>query len=200
MSIRPRTIATGALLALALAGPLGACGWKGGGDPARGYAVDLPPGWQLAPESLTPHLTEPRELLSAGTFPLRFREGPCNHMPTGALRAMGRADGFVTILERGRDPGSRWSEFTPRPERFAGSAEPQRGDVVDCLDGTLDAVEYWMPFTDAQRHFYAMVVLGRDAPEHVRREAFAVLDGLRFDPAAQPDWDASPSRGAGRGC
>jgi hypothetical protein len=48
-----------------------------------------------------------------------------------------------------------------------------------------------MPFTDAGRQFYAMVVLGPDASAKVRAEAFAILDRLRFDPAVQPDWQAS---------
>lgn len=204
MRVIPRATAAVLLTGLLFAAPpeahgpctcsfpqVGAGGWTTGADPARGYEVRLPPGWQLSSESLTPRLTEPRELLSAGTFPLRFREAPCNHMPVGALRAIGPEDGFVTILERGRDPGSSWSEFAPRPDRFAGSAEPQRGDVSDCLDAQPGLVEYWTPFTDADRHLYAMVVLGPEASESIRSEAFALLDSLRLDPV-QPGWEASP--------
>jgi hypothetical protein len=158
----------------------------------RGLTVSLPRGWRLSSERLTPRLGDPRELLSAGTFPLRFREGPCSHLPIGALRTMGPADGFVTVLERGNDRRSRWSEFPPRPRRFAEGAEPMRdGDVSACLGGGPELVEFWLPFTDAGRHFYAMVVVGADAPDRVRAEAFAILDRLRFDPAAQPDWPSS---------
>jgi hypothetical protein len=159
---------------------------------AHGFTISLPAGWALSPESLTPHLSEPRERLSAGTFPLRFREGPCNHMPVGALRSIGPRDGFLTILERGRDRRSSWAGFPPRPRHFADRAQPQRGgDVSACLGRKPGLIEYWMPFTDAGRHFYAMIVLGSDADAAVRAQAFEILDRLRFDPAVQPDWRAS---------
>jgi hypothetical protein len=166
--------------------------WTTTVDAERGFAVSLPPGWSLSAERLTPHLDDPRELLSAGTFPLRFREAPCAHMPIGALRTMGPTDGFVTVMERGHDRGSRWTEFAPRPRRFDARAQFERGDVADCLDDGRGLVESWLPFTDAGRHFYAIVVLGADAPDAIRAEAFAILDRLRFDPTAQPDWRSTP--------
>lgn len=166
--------------------------WTAATNAERGFAVSLPPGWRLSPERLTPSLGDPRELLSAGTFPLRFREAPCGHMPIGALRTMGPEDGFVTLLERGREQRSRWSEFPPRPGRFAvGARGERRGDVSECLGGGPELVEFWLPFTDADRHFYAMVVLGSHAPDDVRAEAFAILDRLWLDPAVQPDWRSS---------
>jgi hypothetical protein len=39
---------------------------------AHGLTAELPPGWQSASESLTPHLTDPREELAVGTYPLRY--------------------------------------------------------------------------------------------------------------------------------
>ncbi len=48
-----------------------------------------------------------------------------------------------------------------------------------------------MPFADAGRHFYALVVVGPDAPRRVHKEAFALLDSLRFDRRVQPDWPSS---------
>ena len=33
---------------------------------ARGLTVELPPGWQAAPSTLTPKLSDPREVLSVG--------------------------------------------------------------------------------------------------------------------------------------
>jgi hypothetical protein len=166
-------------------------GWTTSIDDARGFEVSVPPGWRLSAESLTPKLTDPRELLSAATFPLRYRDSTCNHVPAGALETMGPADGFVTVLERGRDPGSSWSEFPPRPGNFGDGATPERGDVAGCLRGEPSVVEYWIPFTDADRHFYAMVVVGPDAPAEVRADAFEILDRLRFDRAVQPEWRAS---------
>lgn len=166
-------------------------GWTTSVDEAHGFEVSVPPGWRLSAESLTPKLTDPRELLSAATFPLRYRDSSCNHVPSGALETMGREDGFVTVLERGRDPGSSWTEFPPRPRSFADGATPERGDVAGCLGGKPSVVEYWIPFTDADRHFYAMVVVGPEAPAKVRTNAFEILDRMRFDAAVQPDWRAS---------
>ncbi len=166
--------------------------WTTTADERRGFEVSVPSGWQLAAATLTPNLGDPHELLSAGTFPLRFRAGACNHVPTGALETMGRTDGFVTVQERGRAPRSQRAGFPPRPERFAARASPHRGDVSGCLPDARGLVEFWLPFSDAGRHFYAMVVLGGDAPASVRAEAFAVLDRLRFDPAAKPGWKSSP--------
>jgi hypothetical protein len=113
--------------------------------------------------------------------------GGCNHVPDGALRAMGPRDGFVTVLERGR--GARGTEFLPRPRRFAAFAGPdRRGDTTVCAHDTSDRLEFWMPFRDAGRRFYALAVLGRDAPPEVRAQAFGILDRLRFDPAVRPGW------------
>jgi hypothetical protein len=157
----------------------------------HGFEVSLPSGWQLSAENLTPKLTDPRELLSAGTFPLRARQSSCNHVPAGALEAMAPGDGFVTVQERGRDAKSSWSEFPPRPPRFADKATAERGDVAGCVGRGSRLVEFWMPFTESGRHFYAMVILGPDASSEVRTQAFDILDRLRFDPAVRPSWRAS---------
>jgi hypothetical protein len=49
-------------------------------DPLHGIAVELPPGWQRATVSLTPNLEDPRDVLSVGTFALRYRETDCEGM------------------------------------------------------------------------------------------------------------------------
>jgi hypothetical protein len=186
--------AAAALVGIALAGepaPHRKAPWPTSTDAARGFTLSLPPGWQRAPESLTPRLTEPRERFSAGTFPLRYVQGGCNHVPDGALRALGPRDGFVTLLERGR--GAAGTEFEPRPHRFASIAAADRqGDTILCSPDATGRLEFWTPFRDAGRSFYALVVLGRDAPADVRDQAFAILDRLRFDPNVRPRWRASP--------
>jgi hypothetical protein len=164
--------------------------WTTTVNKARGVTVNLPPGWQRSAESLTPELLDPREVLSAATFPLAYRRGACNHMPDGALSAMGPTDGFVSVQERGGGAGV--AGFPHRPASFGARAEPSRGDVTGCLDHPPDMAEYWMPFRDASRRFYALVVLGPRAPKQVRDEAFAILDRLRFDPAVQPGWKSTP--------
>ena len=85
---------------------------------AHGLTAELPPGWQAASESLTPHLTDPREELAVGTYPLRYRQTDCAHMPGSALEALGARDAFVTLEERGLGVPDGAADFPSRPARF----------------------------------------------------------------------------------
>ena len=87
--------------------------------------------------------------------------------------------------------------------RFRAPATDRRDEEITELESLLrrvvgarvrnpDTVEYWLPFSDANRRFYALVVLGPHASKETRDQAFAILDRLRFDPAAQPSWKSSP--------
>jgi hypothetical protein len=183
------------VVVLALAG----CGATAGGPrqaappltevSEHGLTVTLPPGWQPARESLTPHLVDPREELSVATFPLRYRETACAHVPGSALDDLGPGDAFVTLQERGLDPGSTWTDFPARPAHFG----PQLGgpsEAPGCAPGA-HFVDHWFGFTDAGRHFHVRVAFGPRASEDVQREAWAILDGLRVDPGVVPDWRSS---------
>jgi hypothetical protein len=152
----------------------------------HGVTVELPPGWQRADVSLTPNLTDPREVLSVATFPLAYRQGDCAHVPASALEDLGPRDAFVTLQERGRDPGSAWHDFPRRPERFG----PRLGGPSEGHDCVPRARlrHHWFGFTDAGRHFHALVALGPEAPAAVQEEAWGVLDSLRVDPTVKPDW------------
>jgi hypothetical protein len=164
--------------------------WTSTAVPAWGVEGSLPPGWTRAAESLTPRLVDPREVFSAGTFPLRAADGGCHHLPAGALAAMGPADAFVSVQERGR--GAAAGGFPPRPPAFAAAATMEPAVGSHCALGVGGATASWFSFADASRSFHALVVTGPDAPAGVRADAFGILDRLRFDPARQPDWDASP--------
>jgi hypothetical protein len=155
----------------------------------HGLAVSLPPGWQAAPESLTPHLVDPREELSVATFPLRYRETTCAHMPGSALQALGPGDAFVTLEERGLDPGSAWAGFPARPARFG----PGLGGPSEAGACAPDArfSDHWFTFGDGGRHFHVLVAFGPQASAEVQRQAWAILDGLRVDPSVAPDWQSS---------
>lgn len=180
------------LLVLALS--LSACGAEEAAAPpvtagARGVSVELEDGWQAAPASLTPNLTDPREVLAVGTYPLRYRESECAHMPGSALQDMGPADALVTVQERGTDPGSRWPDFPPRPARFG----PELGGASEasaCAPGTR-FTDHWFGFSDGNRHFHVLVAFGPQASPTVRAQAWAILDRLQIDPAVTPDWRSS---------
>ena len=82
---------------------------------AHGLTAELPPGWQAATESLTPHLVDPREELAVGTYPLRYRPTECAHMPGSALEALGPGDAFVTLEERGLGVPEGEADLASRP-------------------------------------------------------------------------------------
>jgi hypothetical protein len=162
--------------------------WRPVSDPRHGLSFELPRGWQRARVNLTPHLVDPREELSVGTFPLRYRpDGSCSQFPVSALEDLGPRDAFVTVQERGRGSADG---FPPRPRRFGpelgGSAE-DRG----CVPGK-HFTDHWFTFADGGRHFHVLVVFGPDASGRVKNQAWQILDSLKIDPAVKPTWRSSP--------
>jgi hypothetical protein len=156
---------------------------------AHGLTAELPPGWQAASESLTPHLTDPREELAVGTYPLRYRQTECAHMPGSALEALGPGDAFVTLQERGLGVPDGEADFPARPARFG----PELGGPSEagaCAPGGHFS-DHWFGFSDGGRHFHVLVAFGPQAPAEVQRQAWAILDGLRVDPGVAPDWRSS---------
>jgi hypothetical protein len=156
---------------------------------AHGITVALPAGWQRAPRSLTPHLTDPREVVAVGTFPLRYRRTLCAHMPGSALEDLGPNDALVTLQERGLDPSSSWKGFPPRPKHFG----PRLGAGSEAKDCAPKArfTDHWSGFTDGGRHFHVLVAFGPQASANTRRQARAILDDLIIDPKVRPDWPSA---------
>jgi hypothetical protein len=158
----------------------------GGGQPAaaggsrlvRGDGIRylLPGGWRAASHSLTPHLSNPRQLLAAGTGPLPAG-GACAHLPSAALRAIGPHDVLVNVQER---LGSAAS-FPPRPAHFAAAGDT-RSEAMDCAGPRPAFRSYWFGFRDGGRGFHVLVAIGRAASPTREREAFALLDSLRVTP------------------
>lgn len=158
-------------------------------DPRHGLSYELPDGWQRAAETLTPGLTDPLEEMSVGTFPLRYRESGCAHMPSSALQDMKPADAFITLEERGLDPTSSWMGFPPRPAHFG----PEDGDASEasqCVDKPV-FTDHWFGFSDGGRHFHVLVAFGKQAPAEVRDQAWGILDSLEVDPGVKPDWSSA---------
>jgi hypothetical protein len=180
-----------ALVAVAVAILLASCGAEKQPvrrvtDKLHGLSYELPGGWHRAGVDLTPHLVDPREELSVGTFPIRYRPGGCAHIAVSALEEMGSSGAFVTVQERGLMSGS----FARRPARFG----PDGGfpsEASGCVPGarfTARAFE----FGDAGRNFNALVAFGPQTPSNVKTQAWQILDSLRVDPGVRPTWRASP--------
>jgi hypothetical protein len=156
---------------------------------AHGIAVELPPGWEAAPTSLTPGLTDPREVLAVATFPLQYRPTLCAHVAGSALEDLGPRDAFVTLQERGLDSDSAWQGFPARPRHF-GPGLGGASEAGDCVPRARFA-DHWFGFSDRDRHFHVLVAFGPDATAATRAQAWAVLDSLRIDPTVRPDWPSS---------
>jgi hypothetical protein len=156
---------------------------------AHGLTVALPPRWRPAQGSLTPGLSDPREVLAVATFALRYRRTACAHVAGSALEDLGPDDAFVTLQERGLDPGSAWSDFPERPAHFG----PELGGPSEASACVPDAhfSDHWFGFTAGERHFHADVAFGPKAGADTRAQAWAILDNLRVDPQIRPDWPSS---------
>jgi hypothetical protein len=143
----------------------------------RDFTFEVPDGWHLFPESQTPALTNPVEILSAGTVPPGSRdEGSCAHMPVAALERVGPRDAFVTVQERHGKP-----HFPDRPEPFTLPERSEGTDAEACARNGEQLDIHWFGFRDAGRGFHVLVAFGRDAPPERRAEAVALLESLRFE-------------------
>jgi hypothetical protein len=162
-------------------------------DRRRGYTVTFPSSWHRARQSLTPDITDPKEILSLATFPLRTGDELCGG--GGPLTRVQPSGALVTVQERGRGAYGG-ADFPPRPARFLPDPElPGRSTWPDCAERPgappLSILDYWFGFGDAGRAFHVLVAVGRSAPAGLRRDAFRILDNLHFDPNVKPDWQSS---------
>jgi len=151
-----------------------------------GVAVSLPKGWRLAPSTLTPHLLDPHEIVSATTFAPGTSLESCAMLPAAALRRMSAADALVTVQERGKGSPAN----APRPVRFANATfTPVSPIIVHHCAGAGFAGRLTMAdFSDGPRNLTALVAFGADASPVVRGQAYAILDRMRFDPGFVPWW------------
>jgi hypothetical protein len=161
-------------------------GWITYRDAQHGLSLTLPPGWHRARRSLTPTLSEPREILSVGSYRLRYnRRSRCGvpGCPLPALDGFGRGDVLISIQERRNVRRPVEAGFSPRRRPFA--PEPMRlhyppGARWRCARRVLGQTT-WTPFTDNGRAFYAFVAVGRAATSATRRDARRVIERLAFD-------------------
>jgi hypothetical protein len=158
---------------------LATAGWSTFQSVSYHYRVTYPSSWHRASRSLTPHLSDPHEILTVGTGRLPVGGPRCAQVPVSALEAVGRTGALVSIQER--SPATADRGFPPRPARFGFRAE--RLEISACLASRAKPLLEMVPFSDHGRHFYALVALGRTATVQTRDEALRVLDSLRFSRA-----------------
>jgi hypothetical protein len=161
-------------------------GWTTYRDAPHGLSLTLPPGWHRARRNLTPHLIDPREILSVGSYRLRYkRRSRCGvpGCPLPALDGFGRRDVLISIQERRHVRRPVDAGFAPRRRPFA--LVPMRLNIPSgarwrCARRVLGR-STWTAFTDNGRAFYAFVAVGRAATSATRRDARRVIESLAFD-------------------
>jgi hypothetical protein len=157
-------------------------GWLRHEDRDEGLGVLYPEGWNRSTTSLTPNLTEPRELLSLGTHGLRPGSERCAQMPGNALDDMTELDAFVTVQERDTIPDAPVGaeSFPVRPDDFR--LDARDADVGAACSENGGIQSWWIPFRDEGRAFYLQVAIGKSASEDTRRQVSGILESLRFNP------------------
>jgi hypothetical protein len=150
------------------------------------FELPLPAGWRLSPRRLVDTLLMPREVLSAGTFPMPVGGGGnCDREPIAALRAMAPGDALITVQEYNVTERLRrhlTTNFPPKGER-AGLSDLRFGRVAEAGPGQgVAATRATISFSEAGRAFDALVYFrGRPATE-LRQQVAQILAGLRFQP------------------
>jgi len=142
--------------------------------------VTYPTSWFRATQQLTPHLSEPHEILALGTYSLRPGGPNCAQFPVNAIRDLGPEDALIWLAER-TGPG----DAPPRPESFLSAVSAQGTDESPaCLSSKKDFTHRVITFSDAGRVFELYVAYGPSIPASRFAELLAILGALRFDPKA----------------
>jgi hypothetical protein len=166
----------------------GAIRWTTYRNDDVGFGVTYPEGWIRADTNLTPALSQPHEILSLGTYPLRSGGKACidAYLPGNALEDLGPNDVLLTVQESDSGPGG----FPPRPGTFEPSnARVAVEDHPACDEyARIPMRGWWFAFEDQGRNLYAFLAVGGDVtPEsEAWRTGWGVLNGLHFDPNSSP--------------
>jgi hypothetical protein len=139
---------------------------------AHGVSIALPGGWRYTDRDLTPHVSDPKQVLAVGTYPLRYAPGRrCAQVPERAVRELGPGDVLITLRERAR------GHYPPRRRPFRTGPRIDT-DYAACV-GRHDIEEHQVEFSDRGRSFIAYVGFGRAVSSARRATAIRVLDSLR---------------------
>jgi hypothetical protein len=193
-----------AAVALVLSGTAGSAstedaGWRTHSSERYGFSLELPSGWHLSPKRLVPKLLMPREILSAGTFPMLVGGGGnCGREPIAAIERMRSGDALVSVQEYAVTKAMRarigtaaappslaklGEEMRKRPEQIG-----LREELHPPSERIPPGRALWsatLPFTDRGRWFDALLyVRGHPTPARLT-QLRAILTNLHFNPGSR---------------
>jgi hypothetical protein len=96
------------------------------------FSIRYPAAWERSIQSLTPGLTDPREIVSVGSYHMRPGGELCAHLPVNALEDLGPEDAFLTVQERAQP---HLAAYPPRPIHFD-LGEPTEGSTASSVCGS----------------------------------------------------------------
>ena len=147
-------------------------------DTGGRFSIRFPAGWVRATQSLTPLLSDPREIVSIGTYTMRPGGELCEHLPANALEDLGPEDAFLSIEERA---APHLAVYPARPTQFTLGKPNEEFDGVGCVRDPNDLFQWWLSFRDGDRAFYALVALGKSASEETRQQVLETLNSFQVD-------------------
>jgi hypothetical protein len=142
------------------------------------FSILYPAAWERSMQSLTPGLTDPREIVSVGSYHMRPGGELCAHLPVNALEDLSPADAFLTIQERAQP---HLADYPPRPTQFDLGKPTEGFDGELCVREPGDLDQWWLPFRDGSRAFYALVALGTSASKETRQQVTQTLNSFHID-------------------
>jgi hypothetical protein len=152
--------------------------WTTYDDQEGRFSIRYPAAWERSMQSLTPGLTDPREIVSVGSYHMRPGGELCAHLPVNALEDLSPADAFLTVQERAQP---HLADYPPRPTQFDLGKPTEGFDGELCVREPGDFHQWWLPFRDGSRAFYALVALGTSASEETRQQVTQTLNSFHID-------------------
>lgn len=188
----PRTLRTSLLIAAAIFGGCAAtanaaipranrAAWLTYHDRGHRFVVDYPSRWIRANVRLTPFLSNPREVLTIATFPLRPGGPRCAQFPTRALSRLESVDVLLSIQEQFGIGSPSTSDFRPKPTHVA-LAMGHRTEAEQCVTRPR-FVSHMIGFSQAGRRFLAFIAIGTGVPAAESAVALRVIDSFIASPS-----------------
>lgn len=141
-----------------------------------GASVQVPPGWQVASETLMPN--GPQEQFVASTSDLPVGGDQCAMTPEAALEQLGSSDALVVVQRlHSAEPDD---PMLGRVERWPEHARNQTA-LRDCPSNGNELDMYWFHAQLDGTGYWVLGAFGNQASEQRRAEALSILNS--FQPA-----------------